>query len=190
MRILSTAEHEKFRRNQPGPSGKPKYYLVTDSEPVPWGKGEKNPGRGVKSTWNRMLTSSQSPLMGDGVPFVEWTGEWRFHARLIWRRGAAAKASLNRACSMRSSTRNQVTYPCAGWRCGETHWRPEPTYVEKCGDDVWVAVKFQSNLEIAGSLRNSFRASLGWCIVEVERLFGRGPLAGYRILINSECHRC
>ncbi len=32
--------------------------------------------------------------------------------------------------------------------------------VEKCGDEVWVAEKFQSNLEIAGSLRNSFRASL------------------------------
>ena len=33
--ILSTAEHEEFRRNLPGPSGKAKYYLVTDSEPVP-----------------------------------------------------------------------------------------------------------------------------------------------------------
>jgi hypothetical protein len=34
-------------------------------------------------------------------------------------------------------------------------------YVEKCWDEVWVAVKFQTNLEIAGSLRNSFRVSLG-----------------------------
>ena len=33
-------------------------------------------------------------------------------------------------------------------------------YVEKCWDELWVAVKFQTNLEIAGSLRNSFRASL------------------------------
>ncbi len=32
--------------NQPGPSGKPKYYLSTDSEQVPRGKGEKNPGEG------------------------------------------------------------------------------------------------------------------------------------------------
>jgi hypothetical protein len=31
-----------------GPPHKAKYYLVTDSEEVPWGKGEKNPGRGVK----------------------------------------------------------------------------------------------------------------------------------------------
>ena len=33
--ILSTAGHEKSRRNLPGPSGKAKYYLVTDSEQVP-----------------------------------------------------------------------------------------------------------------------------------------------------------
>ena len=29
------------------------------------------------------------------------------------------------------------------------------------GDDLWLAVKFQSNPEIAGSPRNSFRASVG-----------------------------
>ena len=39
-------------------------------------------------------------------------------------------------------------------------WRTEPTNVEKFGDDLWVEVKFQSSLEIAGSLRNSFRASV------------------------------
>ncbi|GGD29822.1 hypothetical protein GCM10011389_41730 [Pontibacillus salipaludis] len=33
--ILSTAEHEEFRRNPGGPSPKAKYSLVTDSEPVP-----------------------------------------------------------------------------------------------------------------------------------------------------------
>ena len=32
--------------------------------------------------------------------------------------------------------------------------------VEMGWDDVWIAVKFQSNSEIAGSPRNSFRASL------------------------------
>jgi hypothetical protein len=32
--------------NLPGPSGKAKYSQVTDSEPVPRGKGEKNPGEG------------------------------------------------------------------------------------------------------------------------------------------------
>ena len=35
--------------------------------------------------------------MGEGVPFAEWTGELMYHARLSWRDGAEAKASLNRA---------------------------------------------------------------------------------------------
>ncbi len=29
-----------------GPSSKAKYSLLTDSEQVPWGKGEKNPDKG------------------------------------------------------------------------------------------------------------------------------------------------
>ena len=42
-----------------------------------------------------------------------------------------------------------------------THlWRTEPTSVEKAADELWVAEKFQSNPEIAGSPRNSFRTSL------------------------------
>lgn len=32
--------------NKWGPPHKAKYYLVTDSEAVPWGKGEKNPEQG------------------------------------------------------------------------------------------------------------------------------------------------
>ena len=39
-------------------------------------------------------------------------------------------------------------------------WWTEHTCVEKRGDEVWIAEKFQSNSEIAGSPRNSFRASL------------------------------
>ena len=40
--------------------------------------------------------------------------------------------------------------------------------VEKLWDDVGVGEKFQSNSEIAGSPRNSFRASLEMSIMEVE----------------------
>ena len=43
---------------------------------------------------------------------------------------------------------------------GKTHWRAEPTFVAMTGDDLWIAEKFQSNSEIAGSPRNSFRASV------------------------------
>ena len=39
--ILSRTEHVKFCLNPPGPSGKAKYNRETDSEQVPWGKGEK-----------------------------------------------------------------------------------------------------------------------------------------------------
>ena len=46
--IQSSARHEKSRTNVRRPFRKAKYYLVTDREIVPWGKGEKDPGRGVK----------------------------------------------------------------------------------------------------------------------------------------------
>ena len=46
--------------------------------------------------------------------------------------------------------------------------------VEKGWDDVWIAVKFQSNPEIAGSPRNSFRASLGRRITGGKALNGLG----------------
>ena len=48
-------------------------------------------------------------------------------------------------------------------------------------------MKFQTNLEIAGSLRNSFRASLAKRMLEVELLVGREGFTAYQIRINSEC---
>ena len=44
----SSTGHVKPGMKQGGPPPKAKYYPVTDREVVPWGKGEKNPGRGVK----------------------------------------------------------------------------------------------------------------------------------------------
>ena len=46
--LTSTTRHEKPGGNTGGPPPKAKYYLVTDRELVPWGKGKKNPERGVK----------------------------------------------------------------------------------------------------------------------------------------------
>ena len=40
----SRSGHEKPWLNMGGPPSKAKYYHQTDSEPVPWGKGEKNAG--------------------------------------------------------------------------------------------------------------------------------------------------
>ena len=41
-------------------------------------------------------------------------------------------------------------------------------------DELWVAEKFQSNSDIAGSLRNSFRASLARRITGGKALNGLG----------------
>ena len=50
--------------------------------------------------------------------------------------------------------------------------------VENGWDEVWVAVKFQTNLEIAGSLRNLFRGSLGIENLGGRALFGLGARHG------------
>ena len=42
------------------------------------------------------------------------------------------------------------------------------------GDDLWIAEKFQSNPDIAGSLRNSFRASVAIKITGGKALNGLG----------------
>ena len=69
-------------------------------------------------------------------------------------------------------------------------WRTEPVFVEKDSDDLWIAEKFQSNSEIAGSPRNSFRASLEDKISGGRALKELGAKPGYRTLSNSEYHVC
>ena len=56
--------------NLPGPSGKAKYSLVTDSEPVPWGKGEKNPGEGSEIVPETVCLQAVGGRKTDGVPFA------------------------------------------------------------------------------------------------------------------------
>ena len=51
--------------------------------------------------------------------------------------------------------------------------------VEKLSDGSWVAVKFQSNPEIAGSPRNSFRASLNVKVYGGRALNWLGGLTAY-----------
>ena len=61
---------------------------------------------------------------------------------------------------------------------GKTKWRIVPTYPETCADDLWLAVKFQSNSDIAGSPRNRFRPSLEVEICEGRALNVRWPRLG------------
>ena len=58
-------------------------------------------------------------------------------------------------------------------------WRLEPTVVEKAADELWVGVKCQSNTEIAGSPRNSFRASLKEKSYGGRALIRQGAVEGY-----------
>ena len=62
----------KFCRNLPEPSGKAKYSWETDSEPVPWGKGEKHPEQGSEIVPETMRLQAVGVIIyGDnGVPFA------------------------------------------------------------------------------------------------------------------------
>ena len=125
------------------------------------GKVKSTPDGEWKRTWNLVFTSTESSSKSDRVPFVEWSGEYMSVARL---RAEGLEPKGNRVWIGRQScwymTRNRVIYPCPGWSCRKRQWRSERTSVEKGGDEVWIGEKFQSNPEIAGSPRNSFRASL------------------------------
>ena len=59
-------------------------------------------------------------------------------------------------------------------------------YVEKCLDELWIGVKGQTNLEIAGSPRNIFRYSLGAFSDGGRALDGLGDLPVYQTQPNSE----
>ena len=61
--------------------------------------------------------------------------------------------------------------------------------VEKFLHEVGLGAKGQSNLEIAGSPRNSFRTSLEEKCHGGRALIGLGSSPGYRPLLNSECRR-
>ena len=86
--ILSRTGHVKPCLNLGGPPSKSKYYLLTDSVPVPWGKGEKNPDKGSEiESWNRVLTNRQRAIVKpDVVPLALWAAELWCVARLSrWR---------------------------------------------------------------------------------------------------------
>ena len=70
--ILSNTEHVIFCVNLPGPSGKAKYYWETDSELVPWGKGEKNLEQRseIVPETVRLQTVGVPIYRDDGVPFA------------------------------------------------------------------------------------------------------------------------
>jgi hypothetical protein len=67
---MSRSGHVKSWLKIGGPSSKAKYSLLTDSELVPWGKGEKNPGEGSEIDPESVCIQAVGALRGDCVPFV------------------------------------------------------------------------------------------------------------------------
>ena len=60
--------------------------------------------------------------------------------------------------------------------------------VEKFSDELWIGVKGQTNLEIAGSPRNIFRYSLAKLSNGGRALKELGGLPIYQTLSNFECY--
>ena len=137
---MSKAGHVKSCLNMGGPPSKPKYYLLTDSEPVPWGKGEKN-------------LDKRSEIEPE-TKHLQAVGAWFFFGKEdVWRRTfcimgqrvsvsskvksldvAAAKASLNRANIVR------CIRPETEWSSHEQvevgvipNGGPNPTMLQNCG---------------------------------------------------------
>ena len=107
--IQSTDGHEESVRNKGGPSSKPKYYLMTDREQVPWGKGEKNRGSGVKENLKPYVykhTKHVKVRCGTFCRMVRRVIVWSEVKGL--RSGAAGKPSVN-------STKVLCNRPETGW---------------------------------------------------------------------------
>ncbi len=69
--MVSSTRHDESRPKIGGPPSKPKHICTTDSELVPWGKGETDVRTGQwNRSWNRMLTSSRRVQRPDDVPFA------------------------------------------------------------------------------------------------------------------------
>ena len=66
----SKTGHVKSCLNMGGPPSKPKYSCVTDSELVPWGKGEKNPDEGSEIDPEIVCLQAVEARKGDRVAFV------------------------------------------------------------------------------------------------------------------------
>ena len=71
-----------------------------------------------------------------------------------------SESESERAFSQMLQTRSQVIYPWPSWSKCNSLWRTELVPIETGWDELWIGVKGQTNLVIAGSLRNIFRYSL------------------------------
>ncbi len=70
----SRAGHVKSCLKMGGPSSKAKYYWLTDSEPVPWGKGEKNPDKGSEIEPETVCVQAVRAFLRDVMAYLLYNG--------------------------------------------------------------------------------------------------------------------
>ena len=94
------AGHVKSCLNPPEPSGKAKYSSKTDSERVPWGKGEKNPEQGSEIDPETIRLQAVGAPLGWRRAFCIMSLRVTLSSKVkMFSIGSVAKASLNRAYS-------------------------------------------------------------------------------------------
>ncbi len=77
----SSMGHVECRVNQQGPPCKAKYSWVTNSEVVPWGKGEKNPHGGVGEKTRMVMRGDHIKMVVELVQPVVIEKKMRFAIR-------------------------------------------------------------------------------------------------------------
>ena len=156
----SNIGHVKSGMNQGRPRSKTKYFCT----PIAHSTARERWKEPLIGEWNRFWNpwlTREWEHSCDRVPIDEWASESLVIARLRQLKvGAVAKASLNRALSCYQWTRSVMSYIWAGWWFEKSFRRSERVGAAKPSDDPCVGVKSLSNNVIAGSPRNSFRASL------------------------------
>ena len=141
----SRSGHEKSWLKIGGPSSKAKYSWLTDSEPVPWGKGEKNPVKGSEIEPETVCIQAVGALM---IYHVMWLRTFCIMGQRVAYSGEANwirepkgnRVLIARLVSM-SRPETGAIYPWPGWRLGKTNWRTEPGDVAKSWDELWIGVK-------------------------------------------------
>ena len=97
-----------------GPPSKAKYSSMTDSELVPWGKGEKNPCEGSEKNLKPCVYKQLKYIKVRQRAFCIMSLRVTVSGKVKAIAAVEAKASLNRASSRLPLARSPVIYPCAG----------------------------------------------------------------------------
>ena len=125
-RILSRAGHEKSCLKLGGPPSNPKYYSLTDSAQVPWGKGEKNPGKGSEIEPETICLQSFKAVI---VCLIKCSTLWEY---------GAGSNSITYVNTRFSSAEGSVALACE--LTDYVLWDIHPWWTAFCIMSLWVVV--------------------------------------------------